>query len=138
MKQVKRRFSNEVIFEYEDNLKEAIKKWLVENYSNLSDCNLSYSDLSYCNLSDCNLSHSNLSYSDLSHSYNADRSGRIHAMQHGKYRLVMLDKSILWGGCTKKSVKEWLEYSGDELNEYDKNYLETITKPFIRMICGDI
>jgi hypothetical protein len=46
----------------------------------------------------------------------------------------MLDDETLWGGCTKKNVKEWLKFKGEELNDYDKWYLKTVTKPFIRAI----
>jgi hypothetical protein len=44
---------------------------------------------------------------------------------------------ICWGGCTKMTCAEWLAYDGAGLGDYDKNYLETVTKPFIRMVMGE-
>jgi hypothetical protein len=55
-------------------------------------------------------------------------------MQFGSYRIVVVLKlQIAWGGCTKKTVKEWLEFDGTDLIDSDKEYLEKYTKPFIRM-----
>ncbi len=61
-------------------------------------------------------------------------NSRMHCLQIDPYKIIILDKEIVWGGCTKKTVQEWLEYTGENLSESDKKYLETVTKPFIRMV----
>ena len=58
---------------------------------------------------------------------------RTHCYQHGKYKLVIVD-NVCHGGCTTMTCDEWLACNGAGLDEYDWNYLETITKPFIRMV----
>jgi len=60
----------------------------------------------------------------------------MQCLQIDPYRIIVLDNEIVWGGCTKKTVQEWLDYDDDRLNESDKKYLETITKPFIKMCIG--
>jgi len=119
--------------------------------ANLSGANLSGADLSRANLSAANLSVANLSVANLSvanlsganlyraNLYRADLRGavggnsRMQCLQIEPYKIIILDRETVWGGCTKKTVQEWLEYAGDELKETDRKYLETITKPFIRM-----
>jgi len=58
----------------------------------------------------------------------------MHCLQIDPYKIIILDKEIVWGGCTKKTAQEWLEYTGEDLSESDKKYLETVTKPFLRMV----
>ena len=101
--------------------------------ANLIDANLSGANLSGANLSGVYLIGANLSGVYL---IDANGGGRISCLQHGKYRLVILDE-ICWGGCTKMTCDEWLAYDGASLDDYDKNYLETVTKPFIRMVMGE-
>ena len=138
---------------------EAHEKWLTDapdgiqanlseanlSEANLSRANLPVADLSWANLSGANLSGANLSGADLSGAdlSVANLSGatgfnhRIASAQITPYRLVVLDKTTCWGGCTKKKVNEWLEYTGEDLPDGQKVYLETITKPFLRMVCGE-
>jgi hypothetical protein len=152
MKQVTRRYSNEVIFEYEGDLKVAVEDW-VKNRNSLTNADMRYANMIYANMTsadmtnadmrDANMTNANMTnadmrYANMTNAYGSDISGRIASMQFEKYRLVMLDKEILWGGCTKKTCAEWIEYDGAELNEYDKNYLEAITKPFILMFRTDL
>jgi hypothetical protein len=99
--------------------------------ANLSGANLSGANLSVANLSGANLSGANLSGADLSGAVGGN--SRIQCLQIYPYKIIILDKEIVWGGCTKKTAQEWLEYSGDGLKESDKRYLETVTKPFIKM-----
>jgi len=110
------------------------------SYANLSDANLSGANLSYANLSDANLSYANLSDADLSDANLRGATGcageRVQCIQISPYIIIILDRAIVWGGCTKKTAKEWLEYDGEELSDSDKKYLETVTKPFIRMVCA--
>ena len=151
MIEIKNRFNGQVIFggEY-DTLLEAVIA-AVNGGANLHDANLRDADLSGANLRGANLSGANLSDADLrdadlsganlsdANLRDADLSGavggnvRMTAMQLSPYRLVIID-DICWGGCTKKTMDEWLEFEGDELNDSDKKYLETVTKPFIRMV----
>ena len=60
----------------------------------------------------------------------------MQCLQVAPYKIVVLDKEIVWGGCTKKTVQEWLDYDGSELSETERKYLNKITKPFIRMCIG--
>ena len=64
---------------------------------------------------------------------NSNATGNTHCLQHGKYKLVV-NKVGCHGGCTTMTCDEWLAYYGAGLSDYDKNYLETVTKPFIRMV----
>jgi hypothetical protein len=92
---------------------------------------LSSANFSYANLSSADLRYANLRYA-------VGGSGeRIQCLQIHPYKIVILDKEIVWGGCTKKTVQEWLDYAGDDLSPECKEYLERITKPLIRMVCGD-
>jgi len=99
--------------------------------ANLTVANLSGADLSVANLSGANLSGANLSGANLRGAVGGN--SRMQCLQIEPYKIIILDRETVWGGCTKKTVQEWLEYAGDELNETDRKYLETITKPFIRM-----
>ena len=53
-------------------------------------------------------------------------------MSHDLYTLVAA-QGMLRAGCTKESYEWWLNYDGDLLDDHNKNYLETITKPFVRL-----
>jgi hypothetical protein len=75
-----------------------------------------------------------MNYAEMKGATGNEYTGRVNAMQFGKYKIVILDAEICWGGCTRKTCQEWIDYDGTELNEYDEKYLETITKPFIRMV----
>lgn len=113
--EIKHRYSGEVLFSHEQ-----------ENNSLKITLQLAVSKK--INLSGSNLRGSNLSYANLGGSV-----GKSESLQIGKYRLV-INEDICWGGCTKKTLQEWLDYSGDELHLDDKSHLETVTKPFIRMV----
>jgi len=102
------------------------------SYANLSYADLRSADLSYANLSSADLSYADLRSADLRSAVGG--SSRIQSLQIAPYKIIVLDKEIAWGGCTKKTVQEWLDYDGDDLPEAQKEYLETITKPFIRMM----
>ena len=104
------------------------------SYADLSYANLSYANLSYADLRYANLSYANLSYADLR--YAVGGSGdRVQCLQIHPYKIIILDKETVWGGCTKKTAEEWLAYDGAELPDSDRDYLARITKPFIRMVC---
>ena len=106
--------------------------------SNLRDSNLSCSNLSYSSLIGSNLSFSNLSGSNL---IGSDLRGAIgngtevKSLQVSPHKLTYYNGE-LWGGCTHKTCEDWLAYEGEGLDESDKEYLEKITKPFIRMCEG--
>jgi hypothetical protein len=109
--------------------------------ADLSSANLSYANLRYADLRSADLRYADLRSADLSSaklSYAVGGSGdRVQCLQLHPYKIIILDKKTVWGGCTKKTAKQWLKYTGKELSESDKKYLETVTKPFIRMVCGD-
>ena len=63
--QIKKRFTNEVMFKGEA---ESFVKFVEQHKANLSKADLSETDLSEANLSNSDLSNSNLSNSDLSNS----------------------------------------------------------------------
>jgi len=107
---------------YEANLYEA----------NLGGANLGGANLGGANLRGANLYEANLYEADLRGAIGGNR--RIESLQVYPYRITILDKQVVWGGCTKKTAHEWLEYEGKELMPSDKTYLETVTKPFIRMV----
>jgi len=100
----------------------------------LSGAYLSGANLRGANLRGADLRGANLRGADLSGAYGGN--ARMQCLQIDPYRIIVLDKEIVWGGCTKKTVQEWLDYDDDRLNESDKKYLETITKPFIKMCIG--
>ncbi len=111
--------------------------------ADLRSANLSYANLRYANLRYANLRYADLSYADLSYAdlRSADlRSAvggardRVQCLQVHPYKIIILDKKTVWGGCTKKTATQWLSYKGAELSEDDRKYLETVTKPFIRMV----
>lgn len=83
-------------------------------------------DLSGANLRGANLT-------DIALTNAVGGNNRIQCLQVDPYKIIILDNEIVWGGRTKKTVKEWLAYKGDELGESDKYYLTKITKPFIRI-----
>ena len=124
--------------------------------ADLTEANLSGADLSDANLTEANLRGANLSGADLTganlscaYLYGANLTGanltdikltnavggnhRIQCLQIDPYKIIVLDNEIAWGGCTKKTVKEWLSYKGEDLSESDRYYLTKITKPFIRI-----
>ena len=113
-------------------------KWLRDEKDGarayLRDADLRGADLSSAYLSSAYLGGANLSSANLRDVIGG--ASRVQCLQIDPYKIIILDKEIVWGGCTKKTVQEWLDYSGEELNEKNKLYLETITKPFIRMVCG--
>jgi uncharacterized protein YjbI with pentapeptide repeats len=102
-----------------------------------SEENGSRANLRGANLRGANLRGANLRGADLC---GADLRGvvgsghRVQSLQIYPYNIIVLDKSIAWAGCTKKSVDEWLNYDGAELSDSSKTYLETVTKPFLRMV----
>ena len=100
--------------------------------ANLCGADLRYANLRYANLRDANLCGADLSGANLYGA--AGGNSRIQSLQIHPYRIIVLDKDIAWGGCTKKSVADWLAYDGEGLSESDKTYLETVTKPFLRMV----
>ena len=102
--------------------------------ADLSGADLREADLRGADLRGANLSGANLREADLRGAYGGN--ARMQCLQIDPYRIIVLDKEIVWGGCTKKTVQEWLDYDGDGLDESDKKYLETITKPFIKMCIG--
>jgi hypothetical protein len=106
------------------------------SYANLSGANLSGADLTGADLTGANLSGANLSGADLTGAVGV-AGDRIQCLQIHPYKIIILDKTTVWGGCTKKTVKQWLAYKGRDLSESDRKYLETVTKPFIKMVCGD-
>ena len=119
--------------------------------ANLRGANLSGADLSDAYLSCADLYGANLTGANLScaYLYGANLTGanltdikltnavggnhRIQCLQIDPYKIIVLDNEIAWGGCTKKTVKEWLSYKGEDLSESDRYYLTKITKPFIRI-----
>ena len=60
-------------------------------------------------------------------------SGDVQFFATGKYTLTIYN-DICQVGCAKKTLQEWLNYAGDELNSDDKKYFETWTKPIIRTV----
>ncbi len=126
----------------EDAIKKEISLWRANlsyanlsyanlSYANLRSANLRYADLRYANLSSANLSSADLRSADFCYSYGGNH--RHNCAKIGDYMLVIVD-DICWGGCTKKTVQEWLDFDGKEESESDRKYLETVTKPFIRMV----
>ena len=105
--------------------------------ANLCDADLGDADLRGANLRGANLRDANLRGADLCGANLRGAVGgnsRIQSLQIHPYRIIVLDKDIAWAGCTKKSVADWLAYDGKRLSESDKTYLETVTKPFLRMV----
>ena len=56
----------------------------------------------------------------------------------GHYTINILDNHIVYGGCTCKTLEQWLQYEGESLDASDKEYLETITKPYLKFIQSTI
>ena len=112
-----------------EKLKEIISRhaaWLREEDEGVR-ANLCDADLRGANLCDADLCYANLCGA-------LGGNSRIQSLQIRPYRIIVLDKDTAWGGCTKKSVADWLAYEGKGLSESDKTYLETVTKPFLRMV----
>ena len=103
------------------------------NGASLDGASLVRANLNGASLDGANLNGANLDGAKLSGVIGGNT--RIQSIQVDPYRIVIIDKSIVWGGCTKKTVQEWLEYDGSDRGDEDRKYLETVTKPFIRMIC---
>ena len=101
-------------------------------YANLRGANLCDANLRGANLRDANLCDADLRGANLCGALGGN--SRIQSLQIHPYRIIVLDKDTAWGGCTKKSVADWLAYKGKGLSESDKTYLETVTKPFLRMV----
>ncbi len=102
--------------------------------ANLVHANLVHANLEGAILEDAILEGANLVHANLEGAIGGN--SRINSLQVDPYRIVIIDKEIVWGGCTKKLVQEWLDYDGADLDDEDRAYLETVTKPFIRMVCG--
>ena len=107
--------------------------------TNLSDADLTNADLRAADLTnakliDADLTNANLTNTNFKGVKNKPEG--LHTYMDDRYRLNAYN-DVLFAGCTKKTFDEWLAYEGDELNEEDKQYLETITKPFIKRVMGD-
>jgi hypothetical protein len=102
------------------------------NGANLSGASLRGANLSYASLNGANLSDASLRGANLRGAVGGN--GRMQCLQISPYTVIILDNETVWGGCTKKTAEEWLDYEGTELSESDKKYLETVTKPFISMV----
>ena len=116
--EIKNRCTGAVIFSHdcEDNSIKITLVVAIASRVNLIGANLSGADLSYANLSGA-----------------TGNNSRMSCLQLGAYRIVVLDCEICWGGCTKKTVREWLKYKGEYLSASEQHYLKTVTKPFLRM-----
>jgi hypothetical protein len=107
--------------------------------ANLRGANLCDANLRGANLCDADLCGANLRGADLCDANLRGAVGgnsRVDCLQVYPYKIVIVDEQTVWGGCTKKTAQEWLDYAGEERNEEDRKYLETVTKPFIRMVLG--
>ena len=112
-------------------------------YADLHGTNLRGADLRAADLSETSLSYANLHGADLREAKNVNEiksfnyvvgdGVAINSMQFGKYKIAVMG-DICCVGCATKTCQEWLDYSGDDLDEDDKKYLEGIAKPYIRMI----
>ena len=126
------------------------------NYANLNGAKLNYANLNGANLNDAKLNGAKLNNAELNGANlndaelngaelnNAELNGAelnsaygntevTYCLQHGIYKIVIVNNKICHGGCTTMSCDDWLNHDGKGLNDYDLKYLESITKPFIRM-----
>jgi uncharacterized protein YjbI with pentapeptide repeats len=112
--------------------------------ADLRRANLRGADLRGANLSGANLSGANLRGVDLrgadlrgadlreiEFNYCVGDGEYIKSAQIGEYKLA-IKGDICCGGCTTMTLDEWLDHSVTNIS--DSAYLETVTKPFIRMI----
>ena len=99
--------------------------------ADMCDANMCGADMRGANMRDADMRGANMCDADMRGAVGSN--SRVSSMQHGPYSIVVVD-DICHGGCTTKTLQEWLEYDGEELNAYDKNYLEVFTKPFIKMV----
>ena len=100
--------------------------------ADLRGANLRGADLCGADLRGANLYGANLRGADLRGAVGSSGS-RIRSLQLHPYSIVVLDEKVAWGGCTKKTVEEWLQYDGAERPESDRDYLNKIMKPFLLM-----
>jgi DNA-binding protein Fis len=122
-------------------LEDGVKKGITFYRAQLNDAQLNGAQLNDAQLNDAQLNGAQLDGAQLDGAQLDgaqlnDATGscaRLHCFQHGTYKIVIVD-DVCHGGCTTKKLAEWLSYSGDDLDDYDKNYLETITKPLIKMV----
>ena len=102
--------------------------------ANLRGANLYGANLRGANLREANLREANLREANL---YEVTGEGeRIKSIQFSPYLIAVLDGEHCWGGCTYKTVNDWLNYDGVRagLSDSDNRYLETVTKPFLRFL----
>jgi uncharacterized protein YjbI with pentapeptide repeats len=97
----------------------------------LSDANLRYVNLRYANLSDANLSDANLKNADLRYANlrNVDLDGcvgngrEIQSIQTPKY-LINITKDDIQIGCKRHTIKAWLSFSDDVIQDMDRGALD--------------
>jgi hypothetical protein len=114
----------------------AVRAGVSLNYANLNNANLNNAELNNAELNNAELNDAKLNNAELNYAKLNNCVGnteQTHCLQHGKYKLVIVGE-ICHGGCTTMTCAEWLAYDGKNLDDYDKNYLKTVTKPFIRLV----
>ncbi len=130
--EIKHRYTDEVLYSSEcDTLRDAVIE-AIEKGANLRSADLSSANLRCANLSSADLRCAeNILEADFAYSYGGNSTAQ--QIQLGEYQLTIIE-NVCWGGCTRKTLCEWLEYDGDALSEADRNYLNYVTKPFIMMV----
>jgi hypothetical protein len=101
------------------------------NYAQLNYAQLNNAELNNAQLNDAQLNDAELNYAELNNA--TGNTQRTHCYQHGKYKLVIVG-NVCHGGCTTKTLDEWIAYDGAGLDGYELDYLNNVTKPFIRMV----
>ena len=156
MIEIKRRDNGEVIHSGDfDTIKECLEDGVLKGISffraDLNDAELNGAKLNGAKLNDAELNGAELNYAELngaklngaklngaklndaSFKYITGNTHGVYCLQHGDYKLAIIG-DICFGGCTKRTLQEWLDYSGDNESESDRKYLENVTKPFIKMV----
>ena len=104
------------------------------NDAKLNDAKLNYAELNYAKLNYAKLNGAKLNGAKLNYATGSNK--RVSCMQFGVYSLVAYD-NICHGGCTTKTLDTWLNYEGDGLSKEDLNYLNNVTKPFIKIFLNN-
>ena len=101
------------------------------NYVDLSNADLSNAELRNTKLHNTKFNNANLKNVKLNNA--VGNSTHVQCFQFADYKIVIHGDTCHYD-CITKSLQEWLNYEGDELNSRRKKYLNDFTKPLIRMV----
>jgi hypothetical protein len=116
------------------NLLEAIMHDCDLSNAELIDASLVRANLDGAKLNGCDLENTDFTGARLKDVQGGDETNRVMSLHFGRWSVVVLDAKRVWGGCTEEDIFWWLERDDMELVKADREYLNTVTKPFLKFV----